>query len=657
MKKILFLSLLLISLFACSANKVRIGIIDFEYGNLNKKHSRQSVESAAYYYLLALAANDKGDISRYIFNMNMAFISYPTSEKILNKYIPLLYQISEWDSTSVANYKQIIKIGKWAKKNKLKNSIIYLYAAKSYEKLGKLKKAENFYKLSINAEKTTDNLINYFEFLYDKKGILNKKLLVETINLINDDPETLLKVINVVRNIDADLATKLAKKYYQKYDTKDFCDLLVACYRDVSQEKKAFDVILKRISENKDVNVRTFSLYFIDYGFKNNLFNDKNLKYICKNNYVEQYPPAVIVRILFHYLLKANQDEILYNCIKKYKNILKNKINDEDTFTYWEFLNYNAFIRNGKYRELKDFMINTIKSDTTGITAEVFDHFATNSPDSIKSEIKKVINSIDDKNIRHTYLFLYYSDNNAPKKALEEFWQIEDDFFKKNVVLFVYLARVALKDNADTDKIFNIFKMNLPKSLSPVYVMGNLLSQIGREEDSIKFYEDYTKNNEFDYYKDVSDFVYKYYENPKCRDIILYIFDKLLKKEYDNADFLNSYGYFIALNKIKELYPLAQKLFTRALKIEPNNSMIIDSAGWLYFVMGDIKEAQKYFSKFDYKSVEYSEILYHLGIFNIKLNKTELAKKIFERIISLNKDEKYVSKAKQKLTELGERNN
>jgi Flp pilus assembly protein TadD len=70
---------------------------------------------------------------------------------------------------------------------------------------------------------------------------------------------------------------------------------------------------------------------------------------------------------------------------------------------------------------------------------------------------------------------------------------------------------------------------------------------------------------------------------------------ELVKRDPNNASYLNAYGYTLAdrTDRLKE----AETLLQAAIKLKPNDPAIMDSVGWLLYKKGSVFEGLTYIKK------------------------------------------------------------
>jgi len=84
----------------------------------------------------------------------------------------------------------------------------------------------------------------------------------------------------------------------------------------------------------------------------------------------------------------------------------------------------------------------------------------------------------------------------------------------------------------------------------------------------------------------------------------------IIKQDPNNAAALNALGYTLA--DLTDRYPEAEQLIRKAYVLEPNDSSIIDSMGWIAYRLGRYPEAEKYMRK-AWSKMRNAEIAAHLG--------------------------------------------
>ena len=121
---------------------------------------------------------------------------------------------------------------------------------------------------------------------------------------------------------------------------------------------------------------------------------------------------------------------------------------------------------------------------------------------------------------------------------------------------------------------------------------------------------------------------------------------KILAADPDNVESLNALGYTL-LNQPNR-YADAEQYLQRALKLEPNSAVVIDSYGWLQFKLGHAEKALSYLQQ-AYEKQQENEIAAHLIEVLTKLGKQDEAKTLFDKVIDAAPDDEYLLNIKRKL--------
>ena len=121
---------------------------------------------------------------------------------------------------------------------------------------------------------------------------------------------------------------------------------------------------------------------------------------------------------------------------------------------------------------------------------------------------------------------------------------------------------------------------------------------------------------------------------------------KILATDPDNVESLNALGYTL-LNQ-RDRYADAEQYLQRALKLEPNSAVIMDSYGWLQFKLGHAEKALSYLQQ-AYEKQQENEIVAHLIEVLSGLGKHDEAKELFEKAINASPDDEYLLNIKRRL--------
>ena len=122
---------------------------------------------------------------------------------------------------------------------------------------------------------------------------------------------------------------------------------------------------------------------------------------------------------------------------------------------------------------------------------------------------------------------------------------------------------------------------------------------------------------------------------------------RILAKEPDNATALNNLGYF--LTERNEKLADALVMIQRAVKAEPGNPSFLDSLGWVYFRLGQLKEAEQNLTEAARRNTTSATIQEHLGEIYQARSETSKARAAWEKALSLSVEPAQTARLKAKL--------
>ena len=124
---------------------------------------------------------------------------------------------------------------------------------------------------------------------------------------------------------------------------------------------------------------------------------------------------------------------------------------------------------------------------------------------------------------------------------------------------------------------------------------------------------------------------------------------KILAKSPDNVEALNALGYSLADKTTR--YAEAETYLLHALRLKPDEAVILDSYGWLKYKMGNHHVALDYLQRAYDKQPE-NEIVAHLAEVLWVSGKKDEARKLFEKAIDDAPDDAYLLNFKNKFLQL-----
>ncbi len=118
------------------------------------------------------------------------------------------------------------------------------------------------------------------------------------------------------------------------------------------------------------------------------------------------------------------------------------------------------------------------------------------------------------------------------------------------------------------------------------------------------------------------------------------IYAVALKRLPGNALLLNNFAYSLSERNIR--LNEAEEMARKALQKEPDNSSYLDTMGWIYYKLGDYKQAEKYILLALKKGDASAVVLEHMGDIYVKLNMPQKARDYYRKALELDPDNKQV---------------
>jgi tetratricopeptide (TPR) repeat protein len=125
----------------------------------------------------------------------------------------------------------------------------------------------------------------------------------------------------------------------------------------------------------------------------------------------------------------------------------------------------------------------------------------------------------------------------------------------------------------------------------------------------------------------------------------------ILRKNPDDVGALNAMGYTLTDKTVR--YDEAEKYLKRALELQPNESVVIDSYGWLLYKKGQAEQALIYLQKAYERQAE-NEIAAHLIEVLWSVGSKKEAKELFDSAYKKSPDDVYLLKVKKQVLQSGQ---
>ena len=222
--------------------------------------------------------------------------------------------------------------------------------------------------------------------------------------------------------------------------------------------------------------------------------------------------------------------------------------------------------------------------------------------------------------------------------AVENFRKVTE-LSSGNADAWVYLSSVFLERN-NFQEVVTILEKAIkivPDDFRVNFFLGVAYSRLGRNDEAVLVLEKARQLNP----KDINAIsqLALVYDGLKKYEECDRLYEEGLKIEPDNATILNNYGYSLADRNIQ--IDRALEMAKKAVNAQPDNTSFLDTIGWVYFRLGDYKQAETYIKKAIDKGEASPVVHEHLGDVYFKMKDTERAMEQWK--IALKMDESNTS--------------
>jgi len=231
------------------------------------------------------------------------------------------------------------------------------------------------------------------------------------------------------------------------------------------------------------------------------------------------------------------------------------------------------------------------------------------------------------------------------KKALVWFDKVTDEPFVFESAISAVSLLIKDKEFDEAGLRLNLMQDRFPKQkLRIILMQAGLFSQREQYEKAFNLLTDALAE-----YPDQKDLLYTralMAERINKLDVLEADLKKILVKYPDDAEALNALGY--TLLEHADRYAEAEKYLQHALKLQPNEAVIMDSFGWLQFKLGKLGQALDYLER-AYAKQQEAEIAAHLSEVLWALGRKEEARKLFSKAIKNAPDDEYLLDFQQRI--------
>jgi tetratricopeptide (TPR) repeat protein len=231
------------------------------------------------------------------------------------------------------------------------------------------------------------------------------------------------------------------------------------------------------------------------------------------------------------------------------------------------------------------------------------------------------------------------------KKALVWFDKVTDGPFVFESAISAISMLIKDKEFDEAGLRLNLMLDRFPKQkLRIILMQAGLFSQQEQHEKAFNLL-----TNALAEYPDQKDLLYTralMAERVNKLDVLEADLKKILAKYPDDAEALNALGYTLLGDANR--YAEAEKYLQHALKLQPDEAVIMDSFGWLQFKLGRLEQALEYLER-AYAKQQEAEIAAHLSEVLWALGRKEEARKLFSKAIKNSPEDEYLLDFQQRI--------
>jgi tetratricopeptide (TPR) repeat protein len=310
-----------------------------------------------------------------------------------------------------------------------------------------------------------------------------------------------------------------------------------------------------------------------------------------------------------------------------------------------------VLIKSAKYEEAGEVYETLISNDAKDYESQFslgLVHLQLGRDGKAEDIFKQLLEQAEWRNQTNFYLGKIEEKRENTDNALSWFDKVTDGPFQFEAA--VTAISLLAKDN-QFDKAEQRLKTlpgKFPKQkLRIVLIQAELYSQQKQQEKAFNYLTGQLRN-----YPDQEELLYSralIADRMGKLDVMEDDLKKILAKVPDNVEALNALGYSLADKTTR--YAEAETYLVHALKVKPDEAVILDSYGWLKYKMGNLQAALVYLQKAYDKQPE-NEIAAHLAEVLWVSGKKEEAKKLIMDALGNTPDDAYLIGFKNKFLKL-----
>lgn len=305
-------------------------------------------------------------------------------------------------------------------------------------------------------------------------------------------------------------------------------------------------------------------------------------------------------------------------------------------------------IKTGEYDEAGKIYQQLIEKDPKDFEswlALALVHIQMGRENEAEEILKKLLNENEWRDQARFYLGKLEEKRDNPKKALNWYDQVREEPFSFEAGVAAINLLVHDKQYDEAASRLQTMQDSFPKERVRISLMkAELLNQQKRYQDA---YDELSAA--LVEQPDSKELLYTralIAERIGKIDVLESDLKKILARSPDNAEALNALGY--TLLSFPTRLAEAEKYLLQALKLQPDEPVILDSYGWLLFKQGKSEQALRYLEQAYAKQKE-NEIAAHLAEVLWSLGRKDEARKLFDKAFKSSPNDEYLLDFKQRI--------
>ncbi|MBN1327447.1 MAG: tetratricopeptide repeat protein [Candidatus Cloacimonetes bacterium] len=589
------------------------------------------------YYALAEAAVQAGDYQSAVSLLKKADSEVPDNVSIKERLIDVMAVISY---VNPEMHQELITTAEDYYQRGLYTEKILRNLAESYRKSGNNQKAEVFLVKALELNPTQHLYLAYYYFQLSVGAEPDTTLLTKALAYPWESSEDVIQIARVFARENPEKAITILEEAYHRWDDLKVLTPLFQLYSDQNRHAEIKTILENRVEKKQDLG-QNFTSYLVASYFTNKQFG----KIIRLQDQCLETSDHRTIQFLFFSALNESD----YPLAVKAGNTLAEL--GELPPDLEHSLNGYLGLANFYTENYQNAIANFVSCREVQLLADIFHEISVNQQNLEQTQFIDFLKSyataepdLDRANFLTGYSLVIVDQGEIAESYLNAVslqFLIDNDLLGKAVVAY-------LRGTGNTGKAIDLLNARTEQEPTVNSFLG------------LYYYNENSDSLAFNYFRrEIS-------ENPEpslqvfiitsilCEKLDL-VKDTLPELEKslilypDNPEVMNMIAYLIVNNDIYEKFNSAELLLTRAIKIAPENPMIKDSIAWLYYKQGKYQEALQEMTAILETPVEHSEIAYHLGEIYLKLEQPGKAKIYFELALSLDNEEKSVSRAREAL--------